>query len=152
MLLRVLRASHSDKGTIGVMTIDGVFQCFTLEDPPQPIKIAGRTCIPDGYYQIKLRKELSPKTEQYRKDFPFFDYHLCLQDVPEFEHVYIHVGNSAADTDGCILVGDSIMNPTKTSMPLQHSRHAFIDLYKKIRPAIEKEECWIELLTLQRAQ
>jgi Family of unknown function (DUF5675) len=107
--LRVERKWFSDKSTIGELTADGVFQCFTLEDvvradptPDTPVtvadvaavKVPGKTAIPPGRYRV-----IVTRSERFKRDLPL------LQAVPGFEGIRIHAGNSDANTEGCILVG-----------------------------------------------
>ena len=82
--------------TIGKLYIDGSYLCDTLEDEVRPpgIKIYGKTAIPDGTYKVEMTE--SPK---FNRVMPI------LINVPNFEGVRIHPGNSATDTEGCILVG-----------------------------------------------
>ena len=70
------------------------WQCFTLEDAVRAVKIKHQTAIPFGTYNLALYN--SPK---------FGPETLHLLDVPNFEYVHIHSGNTENDTDGCILVG-----------------------------------------------
>lgn len=103
-----LHRSHQEKdATIGLIYLDDNFAGMTLEDVHREVKVNGKTRIPAGEYQIKERKVLSPLTRKYREKYPWFTWHLEIQDVPSFSNVYLHVGNSAKDTDGCILVGSS---------------------------------------------
>lgn len=84
--------------TIGKMYLDGAYFCDTLEDTVRPAghKIYGETAIPAGKY--KVIKTMSPR---FKKLLPL----IC--DVPGFAGVRIHAGNTAADTEGCILVGEN---------------------------------------------
>lgn len=94
--------------TLGFLRCENII-CCTLEDPPQPGgKVYGRTRIPAGTYELDLRRT-SPMAEHYRDRFGTkHEGMIWLRDVPQFEWVYIHVGNYAKDTDGCILVGNSM--------------------------------------------
>ncbi len=81
-------------------------QCFTLEDPWQSSKAAGNTRIPAGKYEVVLRTEGG----KYQKYFTRFgDWQkpgmLWVKDVPGFEWILIHPGNTVADTEGCLLLG-----------------------------------------------
>lgn len=83
--------------TIGRLTIDGhAFHCYTLEDTVRPdgIKIHGETAIPAGRYNVDLT--MSPR---FGRVLPL------LMNVGGFVGVRIHPGNTASDTEGCILVG-----------------------------------------------
>lgn len=79
---------------IGELTIDGVHQCFTLEDKVREKKIFGKTAIPPGRYEVTVSF-----SNHFQKKLPL------LMNVPNFEGVRIHSGNTAKDTEGCILVG-----------------------------------------------
>lgn len=87
--------------TIGKLYIDGHYFCDTLEDTVRPAnkKISGKTAIPAGNY--KVIKSYSPR---FKKILPE------ILNVPNFTGVRIHAGNTAKDTDGCVLLG---LNKTK---------------------------------------
>ena len=106
MKIDLLRISSGVESTLGMMYVDGAPECFTLEDEYREIKVKGETRIPEGTYKIGLRDVVSPMTTRYRNKFTWFTYHLHIHDVPGFEYVYIHLGNTDKDTDGCILVDD----------------------------------------------
>jgi hypothetical protein len=118
--------------TIGEMYVDGVFKCYTLEDVVRPAgeKVFGETAIPFGTYRVDITH--SP---HFDRDLPL------LLEVPDFSGVRIHPGNTAADTEGCILVGLG-----KTEDTITQSRLAFDGLFTEIRDAIEHgEEVWVEV-------
>ncbi|MBQ3843903.1 MAG: hypothetical protein II817_02845 [Bacteroidales bacterium] len=105
MLLK--RRFLGNKYTIGTLYIDGIRFCDTLEDKNRDVnkngrfdkgekKVQGETCIPYGIYKVTLN--LSPR---FKRPLP------RLMDVPDFEGVLIHRGNTAKDTQGCILVGEN---------------------------------------------
>jgi hypothetical protein len=132
--------------TFGEMYFDGstVRECYTLEDEKRAVKVHGETRIPAGRYRVEFRKVLTGKTEKYRHQFPWFSWHLWLQDVPGFQYVYIHVGNTDDDTDGCILVGFGI---DKAGGKISSSRPAFEQIYKKIAACLNnQDEVWIEIV------
>jgi len=137
MKVNVLRYKDNGNATLGLLFIDGVFECYTLEDEERHVKVKGETRIPEGTYKINFRKTTSPLTERYQKKYEWFDYHLQIQDVPGFQYVYIHVGNSDSNTDGCLLVGSTV---DKDSMFQGRSVPAFKQVYKKIGNAIKNGE------------
>jgi hypothetical protein len=138
--LTLQRYSQDDDSTLGILYLDGVFQCYTLEDEEREIKVAGETRIPEGTYDIKLRTE-GGLTQKYAKKFP--DMHkgmLWLQDVPNFEWVYIHLGNTDEHTEGCILVGNQVNNNKVDEAFLGDSKRAYKKLYPKLVDIIESGE------------
>lgn len=108
MNLLLERAWTVAEATLGGLTVDDRFQCFSLEDVGRAVKIPGETRIPAGEYEIKLRTE-GRVHEKYAQLYPEHRGVLWLQDVPGFEWIYIHVGNTKEDTDGCILLGDTLL-------------------------------------------
>ena len=107
MKLFLQRIAQTPEYTIGRLEINGKFFCHTLEDAVRKEKIAGKTAIPAGTYQVIVNR--SPK---FKRDLPL------LLDVPNFEGIRIHRGNTAKDTSGCILVGENkvkgkVINSTK---------------------------------------
>jgi len=110
MKLLLKRLCFSQDFTAGALIWldNNQFLAATLEDEKRLVKKAAETAIPAGTYEIKLRNE-GGLTKKYAAKFP--EMHkgmLWLQDVPNFEWVYIHVGNTDDDTEGCILVGTTI--------------------------------------------
>jgi hypothetical protein len=91
--------------------------------------VAGETAIPFGTYRIELTH--SPR---FKRKLPL----VC--EVPDFEGVRIHSGNTAEDTLGCILVG---RNWTEGTERIGASRIAFEALFPKISVAIDRGEAVI---------
>lgn len=129
MEISVKRGPSLQGATIGELFVDGVFQCFTLEDtvrevagePVSAWKKQNITAIPRGRFQVTITH--SP---HFGCDLPL------LINVPGFTAVRIHWGNKAADTDGCILVGQ-----TKEANLIYKSKDAFDALFPKIKGAID---------------
>lgn len=96
MILTLIRKWYTDASTVGELYVDGVFECYTLEDMVRApgVKIPGRTAIPAGVYTIEITE--SPR---FKMRLPI------LLDVPMFTFVRMHAGNDADDTEACILVG-----------------------------------------------
>ena len=89
----IQRQWYTDKSVCGQLTLDGVFQCYTLEPPNQPFK---PRAIPPGTYSAQ--KFNSPHFGI--KTILFFN-------VPDFTAVEIHPGNFPHDTRGCTVVGST---------------------------------------------
>lgn len=100
MKLELTRLFLQDTYTIGKLYIDGQYFCDTLEDKVRDLsrekKIPGQTAIPDGEYEIVVN--VSPR---FKRKLP------RLLNVPGFDGILIHRGNTAEDTAGCILVGEN---------------------------------------------
>ena len=107
MKLKVERRWPRDRYTIGVLFIDGDRFCETLEDTVRTgKKIKGETAIPAGTYRVRM-DTVSPRFKNRAWADPYGGIVPRLEAVPGFEGVLIHPGNTAADTDGCILVGNN---------------------------------------------
>ena len=98
MKLRVERLWKKPAYTVGRLFVDGKFFCNTLEDTVRDLsnekKVYGKTAIPYGKYKVVYN--WSPK---FGRNLP------RLLNVPAFEGILIHPGNTADDSAGCILVG-----------------------------------------------
>lgn len=118
--------------TLGKLSVDGAHECYTVEDVVRPNgeKVYGKTAIPAGRYQIVVT--MSPR---FRRRLPL------LLNVPNFEGVRIHPGNTAADTEGCILPGVK-----RGRDAVYESRKAFDALFEKIDGALAVgDEVWLEI-------
>lgn len=100
MKLRVERLWKKTTYTVGRLYVDEKLYCNTLEDVVRDLdkekKIPGKTAIPAGTYKVIYN--WSPK---FGRDLP------RLLNVPHFEGILIHPGNTADDSAGCILVGNN---------------------------------------------
>lgn len=106
MTIRLQRLQSYADYTIGALYIDNEIQCFTLEDEKRSVKVWGETRIPAGVYNMRLQSS-GRLHDKYSTMFPFHQGMLHIQNVPNFEGIMIHVGNTDDDTAGCILLGDT---------------------------------------------
>jgi len=128
MLLELKRAPSANDCTHGSLSVDGIFECFTLEDVVREVpklavaewKIPCQTAIPSGTYSVIVNF-----STHFNKLLPL------LVDVSGFDGVRIHSGNYSSNTEGCILVGQS-----KDHIGVYESRAAFAALFAKIQKAI----------------
>jgi len=119
MKLTVKRIHRTESSTIGELYVDGVFECYTLEDIERDVKIKSETAIPKGTYKV-----IVTMSNRFKRLLPL------LMNVPNFEGVRIHAGNTNHDTEGCILVGQ-----TRSTDFIGKSRKAFDKLFKKMQKA-----------------
>lgn len=149
MKLLLRRFSTSGDDTLGILHVDDVWQCYTLEDEARTVKVFGETRIPDGTYKIILRT-VGGFHKRYTKRYP--DMHkgmLWLQDVPNFEYILIHTGNRDDDTAGCILVGSSANDNTVDEGRIGGSRNAYKKMYPIVAKAIlDGEDVDIKITTI----
>jgi hypothetical protein len=131
MKMQLISDPSSAECTIGKLSIDGVFFCYTLEDTVRKIKIPGVTAIPAGTYEVIINN-----SGKFGKPMPL------LLDVPNFKGIRIHIGNTAKDTEGCILVGYE-----KGLGAIYKSKDAYNDLYERLKKAMnESEKVTIEIV------
>lgn len=140
MYLQLIRNKPDDKATEGIIYNNGEKECFTLEDVDRYLennssaKIQNQTAIPRGIYKIVFHF-----SNHFNRMVPM------LVDVPNFTYVYIHWGNKAKDTDGCILVGAE--NEKDNDDFIGQSKIAFDRLFKKMEEAEKRgEEITIEIV------
>lgn len=142
MELTLKRIARRDTYTIGKLFIDGVYFCDTLEDKDRGLKqslpasvnrakkVKGATAIPTGRYQVTLK--IRSQRFSQKKQYEFCDGYLPrLINVPAFDGILIHIGNTNKDTEGCILVGRN----TKVGKVLE-SAATFRAFYAKLKEAV----------------
>jgi hypothetical protein len=123
--VKVVRDTFLADCTLGKVFVNDSYVCETLEDfvreiPGKPTadwKIKGYTAIPVGTYKMTLSM-----SAHFGKVLPE------LHDVPGYEGVRIHSGNTSADTEGCLLLGLYRVGGTISS-----SRHAFMVFMNAIK-------------------
>lgn len=152
MEIKVKRKWKKEAYTIGKMYIDGEYVCDTLEDKDRGltsnmsvaqicgVKVHGETAIPTGRYLVDM-KTVSPRFGS-RAQYQFCKGRLPrLCNTPGYQGVLIHCGNTAMDTDGCILVGEN-----KAVGQVLNSTATFKKVYAKLKAADERgEQIWITI-------
>ena len=131
MELVLVRYPSGAKCTIGTIYLNGIFECFSLEDivreingvPVAEWKIAHITAIPSGKYTIIINM-----SNRFKRLLPL------VLDVPGFEGIRIHPGNTDLDTEGCIL--PALMVATDKNS-VTNSKKAFDNLFAKMQIATE---------------
>jgi len=151
MKLEVIRFSSGTDSTNGILLevieqgndIDGLcqqkkFLAYTLEDEQRDTKVFGETRIPNGVYKLGLRK-VGGYHARYTKRFPHIHIGMLhVLNVPGFEYILIHCGNTDEHTAGCLLVGDSQENNliTKDGF-IGKSTQAYKRIYPRIAEALD---------------
>lgn len=128
MELIIDRDVITDESATGKLYIDGVFECFTLEDAIRKVKIFGRTAIPAGRYKLVIDQSV-------HFDNKFLPHIL---DVPNFSGIRIHAGSRPEDTEGCILLGQ-----TRTTNFVGRSQLAMAAFFPKLQAGLLAGDVWI---------
>ena len=128
MRITLIRIANRPTYCIGKLYIDGKYFCDTIEDTDRGLddkmseeeivkyKIKSETAIPTGIYQITIT--YSPK---YKKNMPL------INNVKGYSGIRIHSGNTAKDTEGCLIVGKN----TKVGM-VTESRVTYNAMFKRL--------------------
>ncbi len=140
MKLTLKRIALRPTYTIGKLYIDDAYFCDTLEDTVRDTnksgkfdngeqKIKGKTAIPYGTYEIKWT--YSPRFKKYTPQ---------LMNVPSFEGIRVHAGNTSADTEGCLILGEN-----KQVGKVLNSRATINKFYQIIKEACSNGKVTIEI-------
>lgn len=140
MKLTLKRIALRPTYTIGKLYIDDAYFCDTLEDTVRDTnksgkfdngeqKIKGKTAIPYGTYEIKWT--YSPRFKKYTPQ---------LMNVPSFEGIRVHAGNTSADTEGCLILGEN-----KQVGKVLNSRVTINKFYTIIKEACSNGKVTIEI-------
>lgn len=139
-MLYLYRDPSTSKSTLGELFMDDEFLCDTLEDPvrtgddgvmQKEEKIYGETAIPAGTYQVVITL-----SHRFKRLMPL------LLNVPFFEGIRIHNGNTPEHTLGCILVGERGSKPDFVG----NSIYTFDKIvFPRIEAALQREKLFIEV-------
>lgn len=149
MELLLKRIAKRDKYTIGDLYIDGKWFSNTLEDTDRglsqdmsleeikKIKVYGKTAIPTGTYKVNMNI-ISPKFKTRVWAKPYNGMIPRLENVPGYEGILFHPGNSAEDSIGCILLGyNTVKGKVTQSQNTFHKLMAILTKEKDITITIE---------------
>lgn len=144
MKIELHRVAKEPEYTIGHLYIDGKYFCDTIEDADRGLsqsmteaeiirlKVYGHTAIPTGEYEVSL--EYPSSTFRNRSWAKFCDGYLPrIMNVKGFSGVLIHVGNTAEDSLGCVIVGEN-----KAKGKVLNSANTFHKLYDVLKYARDK--------------
>lgn len=141
MNLLLQRLSDNEKSTMGAIyhKEEQKIINFSLEDRHQDVKVKKETRIPAGFYELKIRKEDTPLTIKHRTAYgSWFKYHIEITGIKDFSGVYFHAGNDEGDTEGCVLIGNTLNNHyTVQGKPLTSSIDGTRRFYELVYPHLE---------------
>lgn len=140
MTIKVTRYDKNDSRTISRLSMPGL-DCYCIEDVDRGltqdmpldkikgIKVYGKTAIPSGKYEVVISY-----SNRFQKMLPL------LLNVPGFEGIRIHSGNTAADSDGCLLPGMG-----RAADSVTESRKAMTTIMAGINKAVKVEKVYLEV-------
>lgn len=126
MKITLKRNKTVKETTVGTLSIDDVFTCYTIEDAVRDKKVYGQTAIPPGTYKVVIT--MSPR---FKKPL------ALLMNVPGYEGIRIHAGNTHKNTDGCILPVTSVSADQQFGY---ESGKALKKVQPKIQAALDRGE------------
>ena len=159
MKVVVKRFADNGKATMGAVYIDGIFQCFSIEDEQREEKVMSETRVPEGTYLLSLRHS-GTFNAKYEKRYS--DIHkgiLCVHNAPDwkivtpnmsFQYILIHTGNTEHHTAGCLLLNDSVNSKNFTG---GSSVDAYKDFYPIVANHLDKGgNCTIEYIDVEEGK
>lgn len=87
-MLTLVRYTRTDEAILGSLYLNGAFVCYTLENEAK--------AIPCGMYTVQ-----NSKSQKFKRELPL----LFSSNVTQSRGIRIHRGNTAKDSQGCVLVG-----------------------------------------------
>lgn len=147
MLITVAKIKAGKKSTISSLSVDGKPFCYVLQDADRGLrqgmsmqeisakKVKGATAIPEGKYQVIINQ-----SARFKRLLPL------VLDVPGFEGIRIHPGNTHLDTEGCLLPGERYQTAGGEFTVLD-SRSAFSRLFALIQERQQAgEKIWLKII------
>ncbi|MDP2363761.1 MAG: DUF5675 family protein [Ignavibacteria bacterium] len=131
MDIRVVREDFTGQSTIGDLLIDDKWFSYVLEDTVRSpaVKVPGQTAIPTGKYEVII-----DKSARFKRMLPH------ILNVPDFTGIRIHAGNTAKDTEGCLLLG-----ATKAKDFIGKSVITFNRFFLKLQEGLKQGKVYITI-------
>lgn len=146
--LSIKRIAKGKNSTLSHLYLNGVFQCYLLEDKVSENKVMGLTCIPEGNYSLKLNTQAG-MNKLYEKMYPLLHKGMMeIVGISNFSLVFIHIGNYHTDTKGCALTGH-YWHHIKQDYQVLQSAFAYKHLYKTLLKLLaNKENIIVEVINM----
>jgi hypothetical protein len=154
MRLRLDRVQSDAESTLGKLWVlaapVAVFLAWSCEDGYRAVKVPGETRIPAGIYALGLKPLGTSRFDaKYTARFgaAFHKGMVEIRDVPGFEGVLLHIGNTEKDTAGCVLIGAAWGRDAGGHYQVLQSETAYRRVYPMLRDALMRgEECTLEVV------
>jgi hypothetical protein len=127
------------------------FFSHTIEDEGRAVKVMGETRIWSGVYELKILRVDNDWVKSHRAKYnklgdEWFKYPIEITNVRDFKGILVHVGYGEKDTEGCLLLSDTIGNNTVDAGYIGgRSMEAVKRWYSKVYPFLDGGgRSWIE--------
>ena len=98
--MKLVREAYTDIGTFGQLTMPSGLVLYTCELPWRENQ-RSISCIPEGCYMMRKRESAVVQRTSGGEFMEGWE----VRNVPDRTFIMVHVGNTIADAEGCILVG-----------------------------------------------
>ena len=146
--LKIIRVAQNERSTLSHLYINGLFACYLLEDSTRKKKIATQTAIPEGKYKFIVNTSGS----MHRKYSGLYSWHkgmLEIAGIPNYNGVFIHIGNTIQHTSGCPLTGLYWQKTGTGDYIVLQSKVAYELIYEQLYDIAVKGNAIIEVKNLQ---
>ncbi|HAI84228.1 MAG TPA: hypothetical protein DCL43_11210 [Chitinophagaceae bacterium] len=131
MKCNIIRVAQGKNSTLSHLYLNGIFQCYLLEDKIRDVKIPKQTAISTGVYRL-IVNTWGGMNVKYQNLFPAMHKGMIeIDGIPSFHYVYIHMGNTIAHTAGCPLCGLGFVFENGDYSVIQ-SKEAYKIIYPKL--------------------
>lgn len=139
MRVKIVRVAQGKQSTLSHLYIDGIFQCYLLEDKIRAEKIKHQTAIPTGNFQLRLNTWGGMNTKYKTSMGKVHEGMIEIYGFPNFDYIYIHIGNLHSETSGCPLTGFGFQKVGEDYQVVQ-SRDAYKMVYPKLVKLIKDKQ------------
>lgn len=139
MIIDVRRDYFDSDTTLSTVTIPGLGVYHFLEDALRRKKVRGITGFASGTFPLKIYKVATPMTLRFRK-YPWFEFFIEVDHIPEFDLCYLHSGNYSGDTEGCPLTGKKRYKHPTNGWMVTNSVDAMKEIYEYLYPKLDSGE------------
>lgn len=142
MRVKIVRVAQGKQSTLSHLYIDGIFQCYLLEDKIRADKIPKQTAIPTGDFKLIVNSWGGMNTKYKNLMGKVHEGMIEISGISNFDYVYIHIGNLHSDTSGCPLTGFGFQKVGEDYQVIQ-SRDAYKMVYPKLVKLIKDKQTTI---------
>lgn len=144
-MIRIIRTREGRNSTLSHLYLNDLFLCYLLEDRIREHKIDGKTCIPEGTYQLAWNQTAGMNKQYSRKWGKRHRGMIEILGIPDFSLIFFHVGNTHLNTAGCPLTG-MYFRKLEEDFEVMQSAQAYRMVYPILQNQMEKEQNQVEVI------